>query len=754
MPLYQEDPPHVGKGARLMARRLFSRDSWPGRAAFDVSYYRPKELRSPMPRTRGRYWGLVVLLTCAGLVASTIALFVVYPLTRPASAESSSPNPVYTVTDLGTLGGSTSIARDINDCGQVVGQSLNASGQNRGFLWEEGKGMKDLGTLGGPTSPARGINDPANCSNTGQIVGFSRISTSNNQLRAYLVQSGQMTDLGTLTDLSNSGTLITFPNSEAWSINDSGVAVGRAFTSATEGRAVLWENGKIKNIGKDLKTPYSEAWSINNDGQVVGEAGVADQQARAFLYDNNTNQVTNIDAAGRDPANPVFPYQYSEAAAINDRGQVVGWSYRPTTNVPPSTPAGPEGEAFLYEKGQDGTTNVVNLDPLQGDPLDPTDDDLYSRARDIDSTGRAVGWSRGTDGNERLQFSAVLWRDGKVMDLNKLIPANSRWRLTEDGTIKGWTLTDAYAINASGQIVGAGFKDGKDENLSQLRAFLLTPDTTAPKIECGAADGLWHREDVSIPCTATDDGVGLANPEAASFTLSTDVSDGTETADAETGSREVCDAAGNCATAGPIGGNKVDRKAPVITIGTTPGGNEYELGDDVVVDYDCLDGGSGTASCSGPVASGGKLDTASVGQHSFAVKASDEAGNVGSGSIDYRVLYDFGGFFRPVDNPEVLNKANAGSTIPVKFGLDGEQGLDIFEQGYPRSVPIACDPNDQVDAIEQTLNDGSSHLEYDATTDQYTYVWKTDRAWAHTCRQLVVRLDDGSTHLANFKFAR
>jgi hypothetical protein len=47
---------------------------------------------------------------------------------------------------------------------------------------------------------------------------------------------------------------------------------------------------------------------------------------------------------------------------------------------------------------------------------------------------------------------------------------------------------------------------------------------------------------------------------------------------------------------------------------------------------------------------------------------------------------------------------------------------------------------------------GSSSLSYDATTDQYVYVWKTDKAWANTCRQLMVTLDDGSVHTAEFKF--
>jgi probable HAF family extracellular repeat protein len=705
-----------------------------------------------MSRTRGRCLGPVVLLTYAGLVASIIALVMTYPLTRPAAAAPTAQKPVYTVTPLGTLGGSQSIARDINNAGQVVGQSQNASGQNRGFLWQDdGQGMKPIGTLGGPTSPARGINKD------GQVVGFSRISSSssNTQLRAYLAQNGLPTNLGTLTDLSNSGSLITFSNSEAWHINDSGVAVGRSFNNptvqggpTTEGRAVLWENGEIKNVGAYLKTPYSEAWAINDHGQVVGEAGGADQQAKAFLYDNNTNQVTDIDAAGRqDPDHPVFPYQYSEAMGINDHGQVVGWSYR-------TTDPDPEGEAFLYEKGTDGVATMVPLDPLVRDPYDSTDDDLYSRARDIDESGRIVGWSRGTTGNGREQFSATIWEDQKATDLNDLIPAKSRWRLTEDGTIKGWKLVDAYAINESGQIVGSGFKDGNDAP-NQIQAFLLTPDTTAPKIECGTADDLWHSEDVSIPCAVSDDGVGLADPTAdAGFTLTTSVPAGTETADAPTDSREVCDAAGNCATAGPVGGNKVDKKAPVISITTAPSGDEYELGDDVTVSYDCLDGGSGTAACSGPVASGGKLDTASVGQHTFTVETKDEVGNVGSDSIVYQVIYDFTGFFRPVDNPDVLNKAKAGSALPVKFSLGGDMGLDVFSSGSPSSRAIGCDSSDPVDAIEETVTAGSSSLSYDATTDLYTYVWKTNKAWAGTCRQLAVTLDDGSTHLANFKFVK
>ncbi|MDP2949524.1 MAG: PxKF domain-containing protein [Chloroflexota bacterium] len=116
------------------------------------------------------------------------------------------------------------------------------------------------------------------------------------------------------------------------------------------------------------------------------------------------------------------------------------------------------------------------------------------------------------------------------------------------------------------------------------------------------------------------------------------------------------------------------------------------------------------------------------------------------------LVYSFSGFFRPVDNPPVLNSVKAGSGMPVKFSLGGDQGLDIFATGYPRSQRINCDMSTLLDAIEETVTAGSSSLSYDPIADQYVYVWKTDKAWASTCRQLIVRLNDGTDHVANFKF--
>ena len=82
----------------------------------------------------------------------------------------------------------------------------------------------------------------------------------------------------------------------------------------------------------------------------------------------------------------------------------------------------------------------------------------------------------------------------------------------------------------------------------------------------------------------------------------------------------------------------------------------------------------------------------------------------------------------------------------------GNQGLSIFGPGSPSSVRVDCATAAPLDEIEETVTAGSSSLSYDAARDQYTYVWKAERAWAGTCRQLTLALVDGTVHKANFKF--
>jgi hypothetical protein len=114
--------------------------------------------------------------------------------------------------------------------------------------------------------------------------------------------------------------------------------------------------------------------------------------------------------------------------------------------------------------------------------------------------------------------------------------------------------------------------------------------------------------------------------------------------------------------------------------------------------------------------------------------------------------YTWSGFFAPVNNLPTLNSVKSGSAIPVKFSLGGNQGLSIFAAGSPYSQKISCSSGVPIDAIEQTVNAGGSSLTYDSSTGQYNYVWKTDKSWAGTCRQLTMVLNDGSMHQANFQF--
>jgi hypothetical protein len=67
---------------------------------------------------------------------------------------------------------------------------------------------------------------------------------------------------------------------------------------------------------------------------------------------------------------------------------------------------------------------------------------------------------------------------------------------------------------------------------------------------------------------------------------------------------------------------------------------------------------------------------------------------------------------------------------------------------------ITCGSTGLVDGIEETVAAGGSSLSYDAATDQYVYAWKTQKSWANSCRQLVLKFNDGTFQRANFKFVR
>lgn len=164
-----------------------------------------------------------------------------------------------TSTNLGTLGGSTSIAWGINDSGVVAGYaSTTGNAAIHATVWN-GNIATDLGTLGGSNSYAYRIN------NSGVVVGSSDI-TGNAATHATVWNSDIATDLGG-------------PGySQANGINNLGAVVGWAST-ATGTNATLWMGGTTTDLNTFLDASTVNAgWrlvralDINDQGVMVGDA--------------------------------------------------------------------------------------------------------------------------------------------------------------------------------------------------------------------------------------------------------------------------------------------------------------------------------------------------------------------------------------------------------------------------------------------------------------------------------------------------
>lgn len=184
----------------------------------------------------------------------------VNPTTMRATVFSIEGDP----TDLGTLGGAKASAAGINEDGDIVGVADNASGQAHAFLYKDGV-MQDLGTLGGTASNANAIN------NKGEIAGRSLLA--NGAIRAFLYKEGVMYDLGTLGGAA----------SVAFDINDKGEVVGFARVANGQAHAFLYKNGVMQDLGT-LGGIDSRAYGINNRGDIIGQYTNADGSVHAFIY--------------------------------------------------------------------------------------------------------------------------------------------------------------------------------------------------------------------------------------------------------------------------------------------------------------------------------------------------------------------------------------------------------------------------------------------------------------------------------------
>ncbi|HEY0590542.1 MAG TPA: M36 family metallopeptidase, partial [Thermoanaerobaculia bacterium] len=109
-----------------------------------------------------------------------------------------------------------------------------------------------------------------------------------------------------------------------------------------------------------------------------------------------------------------------------------------------------------------------------------------------------------------------------------------------------------------------------------------------------------------------------------------------------------------------------------------------------------------------------------------------------------------------------INVVKVGSTVPLNFSVAGATGLDILAENSPYSRQVECSTLRTIDPNATFItprpypvpmqSPGGSGLQYDAKDARYTFPWKTDPAWAGSCREAVLTRKDGVQHRAYFFF--
>jgi probable HAF family extracellular repeat protein len=319
-----------------------------------------------------------------------------------------------TMTDLGTLGGTLSIATGINASGHIVGQSDTTGGTSRlAFLYKDGQ-MTQL-SLGGDFSNVMVQTD------AGQVMGESD-TTATDSVTGIPIRHAFLYNSTGMHELSLGGA-----NSDAYGINSSGQVIGRSYTVSGESHAFLYSSGTINDLGT-LSGPNSSADNFTSSGKITGSSqtvavdGYEDVfHSHCFMYSNSQMTDLSLDYTASD----------SYILTVNDSDDVLGYEYT----------SGGE-RAFVYN----GTGAHELL--LSGS---------FSYPGNINGVGQAVGSSEMTGG----AMHALVYGDGGTQDLNDLIDANS-----------GWELNTGDDINDDGLILGTGASVN-----GEYRAFLLTPTT-------------------------------------------------------------------------------------------------------------------------------------------------------------------------------------------------------------------------------------------------------------------------------------
>ena len=240
--------------------------------------------------------------------------------------------------------------------------------------------------------------------------------------------SYKIADLGTNNSKDNFSMAMGL-NNQGWTENMDGFVnppENNMGTTVSRGRAVINIDGLNIDLGT-LGKPDGNSWinwgGINDRGEAVGMSETADLDPNGEDVCGFGTHLTCVPFLWRDghmSALPTVGGNNGQASAINNRGQVVGYSE--TANTDPTCPPAPTISPVLWEKGQ--------VQPL---PLVGTDPDGF--ANGINDQGTAVGYS----GSCTLAKHAVMWKNNTAFVLQDTGYARSNY---------------AFAINNLGQIVG------------------------------------------------------------------------------------------------------------------------------------------------------------------------------------------------------------------------------------------------------------------------------------------------------------
>jgi virginiamycin B lyase len=172
-----------------------------------------------------------------------------------------------------------------------------------------------------------------------------------------------------------------------------------------------------------------------------------------------------------------------------------------------------------------------------------------------------------------------------------------------------------------------------------------------------------------------------------------------------------------------------DDTSPVVTIVSPPDGSVLMEGEGMVADYFCTDepGGSGVATCDGPVADGAIVPN-DVGSRTFVVTGTDGEGNTSTATHGYVVFEDIRG--------PITNHADfvAGRVIPIILELGERPQGPVFASGHPVVRTVDCATKEAIGAdatadVRASVNDDGRLL----------LQWRTGADWNGSCRSLVVR---------------